>query len=400
MLLQRTFSLTLGKTARCHNLSLLRPLGKSNSQNFSTLSAYRLAKPLRNNSALSLFHQKIKANAPLIPTVYHQKHWTSTVTVKQDEEPKEPVRVLYNNWLDRLPAKLAPYAFLTRIDKPIGTWLLFWPCAWSISMAAYNTGSSIMDAASMITLFGIGALTMRGAGCTINDLWDKDIDDKVERTKIRPIAAGLITPKQAIGFLGLQLSVGLAVLTQLNMYSILLGASSLSLVVTYPLMKRVTYWPQTVLGLAFNWGALLGWSAMTGSLDLSVAGPLYAGGVCWTLVYDTIYAHQDKKDDIKVGVKSTALRFGEKTNQWLTGFSAAFVSSTAVAGYMNGQGLPFYAISVLGTACHLFWQLKTVNYNNPADCWAKFKSNAWTGAILWSGIVADAAWSSSQLALA
>lgn len=128
MLLQRTFSLTLGKTARCHNLSLLRPLGKSNCQNFSTLSAYRLAKPLRNNSTLSPFHQKIKTNGPLIPTVYHQKHWTSTVTVKQDEEPKEPARVLYNNWLDRLPAKLAPYAFLTRIDKPVGTWLLFWPC--------------------------------------------------------------------------------------------------------------------------------------------------------------------------------------------------------------------------------------------------------------------------------
>lgn len=261
-------------------------------------------------------------------------------------------------------------------------------------MAAYSTGASVMDAASMIALFGTGALIMRGAGCTINDLWDRDIDDKVERTKIRPITSGAISPKQAIAFLGVQLTAGLAVLTQLNMYSILLGASSLSLVVTYPLMKRVTYWPQTVLGLAFNWGALLGWSAMTGALDLSVAGPLYLGGVCWTLVYDTIYAHQDKKDDIKVGVKSTALRFGEKTPQWLSGFSTAFIGLTAVAGYMNGQGLPFYAISVLGTASHLAWQLKTVNYNDAASCWSKFKSNTWAGAILWSGIVADAAWSS------
>ncbi|KAL7326185.1 Para-hydroxybenzoate--polyprenyltransferase, mitochondrial precursor (PHB:polyprenyltransferase) [Mucor circinelloides] len=326
---------------------------------------------------------------------YQQKHWTSTAsnnTTVATEKNKQPI--VYNNWLDHLPKKVAPYAFLTRIDKPIGTWLLFWPCAWSISMAAYSTGASVMDAASMIALFGTGALIMRGAGCTINDLWDRDIDDKVERTKIRPITSGAISPKQAIAFLGVQLTAGLAVLTQLNMYSILLGASSLSLVVTYPLMKRVTYWPQTVLGLAFNWGALLGWSAMTGSLDLSVAGPLYLGGVCWTLVYDTIYAHQDKKDDIKVGVKSTALRFGEKTPQWLAGFSSAFIGLTAVAGYMNGQGLPFYAISVLGTASHLAWQLKTVDYNNTASCWSKFKSNTWAGAILWSGIVADAAWSS------
>ncbi|CAO3703546.1 unnamed protein product [Rhizopus stolonifer] len=311
------------------------------------------------------------------------------------EEEKEKPRVIYNSWIDRLPEKWAPYAFLTRIDKPIGTWLLFWPCAWSISMASYHTGGSVWDAASMIALFGTGALTMRGAGCTINDLWDRDIDDKVERTKVRPIAAGLISPKQAIGFLGLQLSVGLAVLTQLNMYSILLGASSLSLVVTYPLMKRVTYWPQTVLGLAYNWGALLGWSAMT-DMDLSVAGPLYLGGVCWTLVYDTIYAHQDKKDDIKVGVKSTALRFGERTPEWLAGFSTAFISLTTLAGYMNDQGPLFYA-GVLGTAAHLAWQLKTVDYNQPADCWNKFKSNTWTGGILWSGVVADAAWSSSQL---
>ncbi|KAI8075551.1 UbiA prenyltransferase family-domain-containing protein [Thamnidium elegans] len=336
--------------------------------------------------------QILKSHSRSVPIFYKQQHWTSTVSTEKKEE-----RIVYNNWLDHLPAKVAPYAFLTRIDKPIGTWLLFWPCAWSISMASYATGGSVVDAATMIGLFGTGALIMRGAGCTINDLWDRDIDDKVERTKIRPITSGAISPKQAIAFLGLQLTAGLGILTQLNMYSILLGASSLSLVVTYPLMKRVTYWPQTVLGLAFNWGALLGWSAMTGSLDLSVAGPLYLGGVCWTLVYDTIYAHQDKKDDVKVGVKSTALRFGEKTPQWLTGFSSAFVGLTALAGYMNDQGLPFYAISVLGTAAHLAWQLKTVNYNDPASCWSKFKSNTWTGGILWSGIVADAAYASIQV---
>ncbi|KAI7895577.1 4-hydroxybenzoate polyprenyl transferase [Mucor mucedo] len=327
--------------------------------------------------------------------IYQQQHWTSNVTSTTPTSKEE--RTIYNNWLDHLPAKIAPYAFLTRIDKPIGTWLLFWPCAWGISMASYSTGGSMMNTAAMIGLFGTGALIMRGAGCTINDLWDRDIDDKVERTKIRPITSGVISPKQAIGFLGLQLTAGLGILTQLNTYSILLGAASLSLVVTYPLMKRVTYWPQTVLGLAFNWGALLGWSAMTGSLDLTVAGPLYLGGVCWTLVYDTIYAHQDKKDDIKAGVKSTALRFGEKTPQWLAGFSSGFVGLTALAGFMNDQGLPFYAISVLGTAAHLMWQLKTVNYNDPSSCWAKFKSNTWTGGILWTGILVDTAYASMQI---
>ncbi|KAI8978006.1 UbiA prenyltransferase family-domain-containing protein [Pilobolus umbonatus] len=329
----------------------------------------------------------------VLPTFYQQKCWTTTTKSIDDNNP-----AAHTSWVDHLPAKIAPYAYLTRIDKPIGTWLLFWPCAWSISMATFNTGGSVMEAASMMGLFGLGALTMRGAGCTINDLWDRDIDNKVERTKSRPITSGAIKPSQAIAFLGLQLSVGLGVLTQLNLYSILLGASSLSLVVAYPLMKRITYWPQSVLGLAFNWGSLLGWSAITGSLDLTVAGPLYIGGVCWTLVYDTIYAHQDKKDDIKVGVKSTALRFGDKTPEWLTGFSMAFVSMTALAGYMNGQGLPFYAISVLGTASHLAWQLKTVDYNNAASCWSKFKSNTWTGAILWSGIVADAAYASHLMA--
>ncbi|KAI8074144.1 UbiA prenyltransferase family-domain-containing protein [Gongronella butleri] len=330
----------------------------------------------------------------VVPWIQHKQHLivqpSSETEEKQPQQPQKPERVRYNNFIDYLPASWAPYAFLTRIDKPIGTWLLYWPCAWSITMAAFHEQATVSSTAAMLALFGAGAITMRGAGCTINDLWDRDIDDKVERTKVRPIASGAVSPKQAIAFLGGQLAVGLAVLTQLNNYSILLGASSLSLVVTYPLMKRVTYWPQTVLGLAFNWGALLGWSAMTGGLDLAVAGPLYAGGVAWTLVYDTIYAHQDKKDDVKIGVKSTALRFGEKTNQWLTGFSATFVSMTALAGYMNGQGLPFYMISVLGTAAHLTWQLRTVNYDSPADCWAKFKSNTWTGGILWSGIVADA----------
>lgn len=154
-------------------------------------------------------------------------------------------------------------------------------------------------------------------------------------------------------------------------------------------MKRITYWPQVVLGLAFNWGALLGSSAMLGAANWPVALPLYASGVCWTLVYDTIYAHQDKKDDVKIGVKSTALRFGEKTPEFLAAFSTGMVSMLALAGYMNDQGPLFYALSVGGAAAHLAWQLRTVNYENPADCWSKFASNKWTGALVFSGIAGD-----------
>ncbi|KAG0253500.1 Para-hydroxybenzoate--polyprenyltransferase, mitochondrial precursor (PHB:polyprenyltransferase) [Mortierella polycephala] len=313
---------------------------------------------------------------------------TGTQTTDDDKDKAAPLAPS-GTWLDRMPKSIQPYLYLTRIDKPIGTWLLFWPCAWGITMASYGAHLPWTSTLYTIGLFGTGAVIMRGAGCTINDLWDRNIDKKVERTKVRPLASGAVTPTQAVAFLGLQLGAGLAVLTQLNVYSILLGASSLSLVATYPAMKRITYWPQVVLGMAFNWGALLGSSAMLGAANWPVALPLYASGVCWTLVYDTIYAHQDKKDDIKIGVKSTALRFGERTPEYLAAFSTGMVSMLALAGYMNDQGPLFYALSVGGAAAHLAWQLKTVDYEKPADCWSKFASNKWTGALVFSGIAGD-----------
>uniref|UniRef100_A0A2P2KRA4 Uncharacterized protein MANES_01G040600 n=1 Tax=Rhizophora mucronata TaxID=61149 RepID=A0A2P2KRA4_RHIMU len=194
------------------------------------------------------------------------------------------------SWVDLyLPREARPYAHLARLDKPIGTWLLAWPCFWSITLAA--TPGHLPDF-KMMALFGCGALLLRGAGCTINDLLDRDIDTKVERTKLRPFASGLLTPFKGLCFLGFQLLLGLGILLQLNDYSRILGASSLFLVFSYPLMKRITFWPQAYLGLTFNWGALLGWSAVKGSLDPSIVLPLYLGGVFWTLVYDTIYAHQ------------------------------------------------------------------------------------------------------------
>ncbi|XP_007043322.2 PREDICTED: 4-hydroxybenzoate polyprenyltransferase, mitochondrial [Theobroma cacao] len=288
------------------------------------------------------------------------------------------------SWIDvYLPRGIQPYAKLARLDKPIGTWLLAWPCMWSITLAA--TPGHLPDF-KMMALFGCGALLLRGAGCTINDLLDRDIDTMVERTKLRPVASGLLTPFQGICFLGFQLLLGLGILLQLNNYSRVLGASSLLLVFSYPLMKRFTFWPQAYLGLTFNWGALLGWSAVKGSLDPAIVFPLYFSGVFWTLVYDTIYAHQDKEDDMKVGVKSTALRFGDSTKEWIAGFGIACISSLALSGFNADIGWPYYAFLAAASG-HLAWQIRTVNLTCRADCNRKFVSNKWFGALVFSGIL-------------
>ncbi|KAK9156957.1 hypothetical protein Scep_003531 [Stephania cephalantha] len=269
------------------------------------------------------------------------------------------------SWIDvHVPDSVRPYAKLARLDKPIGTWLLAWPCMWSIALAA--SPGSLPDL-KMMLLFGCGSLLLRGAGCTVNDLFDRDIDIKVERTKLRPVASGLLTPFQGLTFLGFQLLLGLGILLQLNNYSVVLGASSLLLVFSYPLMKRLTFWPQAYLGLTFNWGALLGWAAVKGSLDPAIVFPLYISGVAWTLVYDTIYAHQDKEDDLKVGVKSTALRFGDLTKNWISGFGVACISSLALSGYNSDMGWPFYAFLMAG-AGQLAWQIQAVDLSNRADC--------------------------------
>ncbi|XP_067846143.1 4-hydroxybenzoate polyprenyltransferase, mitochondrial isoform X2 [Heptranchias perlo] len=260
------------------------------------------------------------------------------------------------------PLAVQPYLKLMRLDKPIGTWLLYLPCTWSIGLAAEP---GCLPDLSMLALFGTGAILMRGAGCTINDMWDKDIDSKVARTGNRPIAAGEISRFQALVFLGGQLSLALSVLLCLNYYSIALGAASLGLVVTYPLMKRLTYWPQLILGLTFNWGALLGWSAVKGSCDWSICLPLYISGIMWTLIYDTIYAHQDKTDDVLVGVKSTALRFQEQTKQWLLGFSTVMLTGLTVVGLNTEQMLPYYA-AVVAVGTHLAHQPLGVGIPGPS----------------------------------
>lgn len=285
--------------------------------------------------------------------------------------------------VNRAPKHVQPYLKLMRLDKPIGTWLLFWPCTWSIASAA---PAACFPDLYMLTLFGTGALIMRGAGCTINDMWDRDIDAKVIRTADRPLVNGDIAMKQAWMFLAGQLSLGLIILLQMNWYSIFLGASSLGLVVTYPLMKRITYWPQLVLGFTFNWGALLGCSAIKGYVDWPVCLPLYFAGVCWTIIYDTIYAHQDRKDDLLLGIKSTAIKFDRDTKTWLSCFSGTMISSLIASGIMNEQTWPYYAaVGLIST--HIATQIITLNIDNPSDCASKFISNAQVGLILFCGIV-------------
>jgi len=287
------------------------------------------------------------------------------------------------DWVDRLvPPRVRPYCRLARLDRPIGIWLLLFPCWWSIALAAMpGRGPSLR----LLVLFAIGAVVMRSAGCTINDMADRDFDRRVARTAIRPIASGAITRFQAALFLAPLLLAGLAILLQLTPLAIELGIVSLALIVTYPFMKRVTHWPQAFLGLTFNWGALMGYAAGRGSLD-PAPFLLYAAGIAWTLTYDTIYAHQDKEDDALIGVRSTALRFGASSRRWLGLLAIAML--LLLGAMLIAGGLGFAAwLALLGVGVHLAWQISTVDLDDPADCLAKFRSNRWIGWILLFGII-------------
>lgn len=291
-----------------------------------------------------------------------------------------------DDWVSRmLPRAMQPYARLARLDRPIGTWLLLLPCWWGVALA----GTGWPDP-WLILVFAVGAVTMRGAGCTVNDIVDRDFDAAVERTRTRPIPSGQVSVTQAVAFLALQLAIGLGVLLTLNRASLLLGVASLVLVASYPFMKRITDWPQFVLGLAFNWGALMGWAAVTGGLDWPALA-LYVGGILWTLGYDTIYAHQDKADDAKIGVRSLALKLGNRTRPWLAGFYAGALACFALVASMIDLAWPFYAALALG-AVQLAWQVRRVDLDSPADCLAKFRSNRLFGLILFAGIAIGRAW--------
>jgi len=291
------------------------------------------------------------------------------------------------NWVDGLAPPFArPYLRLARLDRPIGSWLLLMPCWWSVGLA----GMRVEHFPSLwhIVLFFIGAFAMRGAGCTWNDLVDRNLDGLVERTRSRPIPSGQVTVAQATAFMVAQALIGLLVLIQFNRFTVFTGLASLLVVAIYPFMKRITYWPQIVLGLAFSYGALMGWPAAFGQLDWP-AIVLYAGSISWVIGYDTIYAHQDREDDLLIGIKSTALLFGENTRPMLAGFYAGAVVLIGIAGLMGGGGLIFM-LGLIAFAAHLAWQVVRLDINDSAHCLKLFKSNRDAGLILFGAMLLEA----------
>ena len=288
------------------------------------------------------------------------------------------------SWIENLPASLIPYAQLMRLDRPMPMWLLLLPCWWSLILAQISLGGGMPDLWKGF-LFLVGSIVMRGAGCTLNDIVDRDIDAKVRRTSARPLPAGLISLRGAFLFLGAQLLVGLVILLQFNHLTIITAIASLAIVAIYPFMKCITYWPQVVLGFAFNWGALLGWTSIHNDFALSPL-LLYLGGISWTLAYDTIYAHQDKDDDALIGVKSTALRFGDATIYWLVLFFAlALVLIDASLWFVSAPLLAH--VGVAGAALHAAWQVSQFDGNNSAVCLKLFRANRMFGVIILVGLL-------------
>jgi 4-hydroxybenzoate polyprenyltransferase len=292
------------------------------------------------------------------------------------------------NWVDtRAPSWSRPYLRLARFDRPIGSWLLLMPCWWSAALAAGVLGD-IRQLPLVTVLFFVGAFVMRGAGCTWNDITDRDLDAKVERTRSRPIPAGQVSVVQAAAFLVMQALIGLVVLLQFNRFAVATGIASLVIVAIYPFMKRITWWPQIVLGLAFSWGALMGFAATLGRIDAAALW-LYAGSISWVIGYDTIYAHQDAEDDALIGIKSTALLFGARTRPALAAFYGIAVVLIAIALAASGARWPA-AIGLTAFAAHLVWQIVRLDISNPALCLRIFKSNRDAGLLLFAGLLIDA----------
>jgi len=266
------------------------------------------------------------------------------------------------NWVDRwLPPFARPYARLARWDRPIGTWLLLLPCWWGVALAGHGSGESIPMLVWYAILFGIGAIAMRGAGCTWNDITDRDIDGSVARTATRPIPSGQVSVKQALAFILLQSLVGLAVLSQFTPFAALVAIASLGVVAIYPFMKRVTYFPQAFLGIAFNWGVLVAGALLMGEIMPQIL-LLFAAGFCWTMSYDTIYAHQDKEDDVLIGVKSTALKFGDHTRPIIAGFLVLTLTLIALAAWMHGVAGPLFWLgwaAAAGVAWPGWWRRRS-----------------------------------------
>lgn len=276
--------------------------------------------------------------------------------------------------VSRLPTKVQPYALLMRLDRPIGWWLLLLPGWWAITLGGHGINSMGLYGGYLMLLFWIGAIVMRGAGCIVNDLWDRDLDAQVERTRQRPLASGQVKPWQAVAFLCVLLCIGLAILIQMPASTIWIGVFSLIFVVAYPYMKRITWWPQAFLGLTFNFGVLMGWTAVTGgSFELGTI-LMYAGAFFWTLGYDTIYAHQDKQDDQMVGIKSTALLLGERSKKWVGIFYAASWALIGLSAFISDASILSLGF-LLFPGVHLLLQVLLWNPDDPANSLRWFKSN-------------------------
>jgi 4-hydroxybenzoate polyprenyltransferase len=296
------------------------------------------------------------------------------------------------NWVDtRAPVWSRPYLRLARFDRPIGAWLLLLPCWWSAALAS-AFARDVSRLPIILVLFFVGAFVMRGAGCTWNDITDRDLDARVERTRSRPIPAGQVGVRQALAFLIAQALIGLVVLLQFNRFAIITGIASLGIVAVYPFMKRITWWPQVVLGLAFSWGALMGFAVVQGRIGLPGLF-LYAGSIAWVIGYDTIYAHQDAEDDALIGVKSTARLFGAQTHRALVVFYSLAVTLIGAAVALSAAGAWAW-IGLAAFAVHLGWQITRLRIDDPALCLRVFKSNRDAGLILFAGLLVNALMSS------
>jgi 4-hydroxybenzoate polyprenyltransferase len=282
-----------------------------------------------------------------------------------------------------LPGWARPYAKLARWDRPIGTWLLMLPCWWGLALAI---GPNWGRLAGWMALLALGALAMRGAGCTWNDIVDRKVDAQVERTRTRPLPAGEVKVHQALIWMAIQCAVGALILFKLNKFAGGVALASIALVLVYPTMKRFTWWPQFILGLAFNWGALVGYAAITETLAWPALA-LYAGGVAWTLVYDTIYAMQDQRDDAVIGVRSTARLFADHPRAWLSLFAGLTLALWIAAGWLAALSPLYYAVLAV-VALHFAWQIVLLKPGDPVDCQMRFKSNAQVGLLLTAAILA------------
>ncbi|MEP0519910.1 MAG: 4-hydroxybenzoate octaprenyltransferase [Hyphomicrobiales bacterium] len=304
-----------------------------------------------------------------------------------NDTQKSVADAIRGHWVDtRAPDWLKPYARLARWDRPIGWWLLLLPCWWSVALAANSAGTTINP--WYLFLFFVGAVAMRGAGCTYNDFIDRDIDAQVARTKSRPLPSGQVTVLQVQFFIAIQALIGLVVLLQFNNFAIVLGFLSLPIIAIYPFMKRISNWPQVVLGFAFSWGALMGFAVTFGELTQVAPFFIYAGAILWTVGYDTIYAHQDQEDDAIIGVKSTARTFGDNSQLLIGSFFGGAILMIAIGIFSAGGGVAS-ALGLAVFATHLGWQVASLQTDNPDRCLMQFRSNRNAGLLLFAGLALD-----------